>query len=136
MVSGPMVHLTGAGFCTLTASQEGDANFNTAPKVERTFLIAKGNAAMVISSSGNPGGFKQSITLTIVVGSSSSAAGSGTVLFKEHGKKLGLVTLNSEGVGTLTIPKLSPGSNTITVEYSGDVNYLAGKSSFEQVIVK
>jgi hypothetical protein len=35
------VHLTGAGSCTVTASQPGDANYNPAPDVSRTFAIAR-----------------------------------------------------------------------------------------------
>jgi hypothetical protein len=34
------VHLTGAGSCTITAAQQGDANYNAAPSVSRTFAIA------------------------------------------------------------------------------------------------
>jgi hypothetical protein len=40
-VSGATVHLTGAGSCTVTASQAGDANYNSAPDVSRTFSIAR-----------------------------------------------------------------------------------------------
>jgi chitinase len=40
-ISGANVHLTGAGSCTVTASQPGDANFNPAPDVARTFSIAR-----------------------------------------------------------------------------------------------
>jgi hypothetical protein len=39
-VSGARVHLTGAGSCRITASQPGDANYNAAPEVSRTFAIA------------------------------------------------------------------------------------------------
>jgi hypothetical protein len=35
------VHLTGAGSCTVTASQAGDSNYNAAPSVPQTFAIAK-----------------------------------------------------------------------------------------------
>jgi hypothetical protein len=35
------VHLTGPGSCTVTASQPGDANYNAAPNVSRTFSIAR-----------------------------------------------------------------------------------------------
>ena len=34
------VHLTAAGSCTITASQPGNANYNPASNVSRTFLIA------------------------------------------------------------------------------------------------
>jgi hypothetical protein len=40
-VSAATVHLTGAGSCTVTASQPGDANYNAAPNVSRTFSIAR-----------------------------------------------------------------------------------------------
>ena len=39
-ISGSTVHLTGAGSCTVTASQAGDAKYNPAPDVSRTFSIA------------------------------------------------------------------------------------------------
>jgi hypothetical protein len=35
------VHITGAGSCTLTASQGGNGNYNAAPDVERSFSIAR-----------------------------------------------------------------------------------------------
>jgi MBG domain (YGX type) len=53
IVSGPKVHLTGAGSCTITASQPGNANYNAAPDVPRTFAIAKANQTI---SFANPGG--------------------------------------------------------------------------------
>ena len=40
-VSGATVHLRGAGSCTVTAAQPGDANYNAAPGVSRTFSIAR-----------------------------------------------------------------------------------------------
>ncbi len=40
------VHITAAGSCTITASQPGDANYNPAPNVERTFNIAPANASV------------------------------------------------------------------------------------------
>lgn len=38
-VSGNTVSLTGVGLCTITASQAGDANWNAAPDVSRTFNV-------------------------------------------------------------------------------------------------
>jgi hypothetical protein len=40
-VSGATVHLTAAASCTVTASQQGDANYNGAPAVLQPFEIAK-----------------------------------------------------------------------------------------------
>ena len=39
-VSANLVHLTGAGECTITASQAGDSNYLAAPDVPQTFRIA------------------------------------------------------------------------------------------------
>ena len=43
-VSGATVHLTGAGSCTVTASQPGDANYNAAADVPQSFAIRKASA--------------------------------------------------------------------------------------------
>jgi hypothetical protein len=40
-VTGARVHLTAAGSCTITASQAGNANYDAAPAVSRTFSIAR-----------------------------------------------------------------------------------------------
>src|SRR6185436_9584639 len=42
-VSGNVVHLTGAGSCTITASQAGDATYAPAVDVSRSFAIAVGS---------------------------------------------------------------------------------------------
>ena len=49
-VSGGTVTLTGAGSCTVTASQPGDANYNAAPPVAQTFTIAKATATLTLSN--------------------------------------------------------------------------------------
>jgi trimeric autotransporter adhesin len=38
-VTGARIHLTGAGTCTVTASQAGNANYNAAPALARSFSI-------------------------------------------------------------------------------------------------
>ena len=44
-VSGQTVHLTAAGTCTITASQAGNANFNAATPVARSFQVTQSQAA-------------------------------------------------------------------------------------------
>ncbi len=48
-VTGNSVHLTAAGNCTVTASQAGNANYNAASNVDRSFTIAKGQATLALS---------------------------------------------------------------------------------------
>jgi hypothetical protein len=45
-VSGQTVHLTGAGRCTLTATQAGNGSYAPAPSISATFAIAKADQAI------------------------------------------------------------------------------------------
>ena len=48
-VSGTTVHITGAGSCTITASQAGNGNFNAAADVPRTFTIGKATSTTAVT---------------------------------------------------------------------------------------
>lgn len=48
---GNTVHITGAGSCTITASQAGDSNFNPAPDVAQSFTITNGSTLIALSQS-------------------------------------------------------------------------------------
>ena len=48
-VAGNTVSITGAGSCTVVASQAGNANYNPAPDVAQTFQIAKAPATLTLS---------------------------------------------------------------------------------------
>ena len=52
-VNGNQVHLTGAGACTITASQDGDANINAAAPVARTFSIGKADQQITFDALGD-----------------------------------------------------------------------------------
>ncbi len=47
---GDPVTITAAGSCTITAAQAGNANWNAASRVERTFTIAKGDQAITFTA--------------------------------------------------------------------------------------
>jgi len=49
-VTGNIVHLTGAGPCTITALQGGDHNYKTAIPVDHTFSINKATAIITLSN--------------------------------------------------------------------------------------
>mgnify|MGYP003694636287 CR=1 FL=1 len=49
-LNGNQVHLTGAGQCTITASQDGDANINAAAPVARTFTIGKADQQITFAA--------------------------------------------------------------------------------------
>jgi integrase len=114
------VHITGAGSCTVTASQPGDADFNAAPSVQQSFSIAKAGQ-----------------TLTITTHAPSSAVyGSYFTVAATGGASGNPVTYSSSGVcsnngATFRIT----GAGTCTVHYNqaGDANYNAAPQVTETV---
>jgi hypothetical protein len=77
------VHVTGAGTCTITASQGGNANFNAAPDVARSFSIARANqtiafAPLADKTLGDPN-FTVTATASSGLAVSFAASGSCTV---------------------------------------------------------
>jgi hypothetical protein len=122
-VSGNTVHITGAGSCTITASQGGDSNYNPAPSVPQGFNIAKAGTTMALNSSVNPSDLGQNVTFTATV-SSGAGMPTGTAQFKDNGANLGApVALNAGGVAQLTTSSLAVGTHTVTGDYSGDANF-------------
>src|SRR5687767_15630410 len=49
-ISGSTVTITGAGTVTVRASQSGDANYNAASNVDRSFTVAKGPATIALTN--------------------------------------------------------------------------------------
>jgi hypothetical protein len=109
-VGGSTVHLTGAGLCTVTASQPGDANYNAATDVARTFSIAKANQTITFGALADrtfgDADFSVSATasssLAVSFGASGNCAVSGS-----------------------TVHLTGPGSCTVTAAQAGNANYNA-----------
>ena len=106
-LSGNQVHLTGAGQCTITASQDGDANTNAAAPVARTFSIGKSDqqitfAALAGKTFGDPD-FSVNASASSNLAVSFSAVGNCTI----SGSQVNLT---------------GAGSCTITASQDGDAN--------------
>ncbi len=71
------VHLTGAGSCTVTANQAGDANYNAAAQVQRTFSVGK--ASLSITAKDQQKLFTQSLALGTTAFTASGLVGSDSV---------------------------------------------------------
>ena len=117
LIAGVTVHATGAGSCSITASQAGDARYNAASDVTRTFTIKKatqtisftgpdpqtfGNSDFEIDPTANSG-----LPVTVVATSGPCTVSSATAPSFVH------IT--------------GAGACTITASQSGDSNYLAGR---------
>jgi hypothetical protein len=102
------VHLTGAGACTITALQAGDSNYDPAPSVPQSFVIAKGSQTITFGALsakvfGNP-------DFAITATASSSLA-------------VSFSAIGNCSVSGLTVHLSGAGSCTITASQAGDGNY-------------
>jgi hypothetical protein len=112
-VAGSTVHITGAGSCTITASQAGDANYNPAIDVPQSFSIAKASQTITFGAlSGKAFGDPD---FTVNATSSSALA----VAFAASG---------ACGVTGSTVHITAAGSCTITASQAGNANFNAAAS--------
>src|SRR5207249_5065033 len=104
-IAGNTVHLTGAGSCTITASQPGNANYNAATNVPQSFNISKANqtitfGALANKTFGDPD-FNVSATASSGLSVSFTATGNCTI---------GGNTVHITGAGSCTITASQPGN--------------------------
>jgi CSLREA domain-containing protein len=132
-VTGATVHLTGAGPCTIAASQGGDSNYNAAG-LSQSFDIAKAATTTAMSSSANPSDSGQSVTFTATV-TSTAGTPTGTVQFRDGANNLGSAVNCVAGGGnsctaqSVPTSALTVGTHTITADYSGDTNFFASSGT-------
>jgi hypothetical protein len=87
--------------------------------------VNKGSTSVVVSSSKNPSGYKDSVTFTATL----PAAATGNVVFLTNGAALSTNAISS-GSATSTATTLLPrGTNAITAQYAGDGNYLGSTNN-------
>ncbi len=107
------MHLTGAGACTVTASQAGNASYSAAPPVSQTFSIAKASQtisfAPLTSKTYGDTDFTVSATASSGLAVSFAASGSCTV-------------------STASVHLTGAGSCTLTASQAGNANYNAALS--------
>ncbi len=120
----------------VTISYSGDTNFtaNTSPVLTQT--VNEDASIVAVTSSVNPSVFGQTVTFTATVTAKSPGAGTptGSVSFLD-GNTVLYTTMLGSGTATCTTSALSVGSHSITVQYSGDGNFTAGKSSARSQVV-
>jgi hypothetical protein len=109
-VSGSTVHITGGGSCTVTASQAGDTNYNTATPEPQTFSIARANQTISFATLADKKFADPDFTV------SATAASNLSVSFAASGPC---------SVSSATVHITSFGSCTITASQGGDSNYNA-----------
>lgn len=122
------------GSDSITAVYGGDATHaaSTSPVFVQT--VSKAASSTTLTSSPNPSGVNQTVTLTAAV---SAPAGlpvpTGKVQFKRGTTILGTVAL-SGGTATLNTAFGSAGSYSLTVTYQGNADYLASSGGVTQMV--
>jgi hypothetical protein len=109
-LTGTTVHITGAGSCSVTASQAGNVNYNAATSVTQTFAIAK--AAQTITFAGIPDHVYGDADFAIAPTASS-------------GLPVMLAASGSCGLLGTTVHITSAGSCSIVASQAGNSNYTA-----------
>ncbi len=137
-VTGDMVHITGPGSCTITASQAGNGSFEPAPNVQQTFLIAKAVTTTALTSNVNPSNTGQQVTFTATVSESVSiptADPTGTVDFIDASNGNAVICDDvslSAGQAQCQTSSLTTGTHNIQAVYSGDANFATSTGSLSQ----
>jgi hypothetical protein len=108
--SGAIVHITGAGFCTVTASQPGDSDHAAAPDVSQSFAVARASQSITFGALANKtyGDADFTVSATASSGLAVSFAASG----------------NCTASGA-TVHLTGAGSCTVTASQPGDADYNA-----------
>jgi large repetitive protein len=122
-VGGNTVHLTGAGACTITASQSGDSNYNPAANVGQTFAVDKANQTITFAAlpakTFNDANFNVSATASSNLTVSFGAAGNCTVSGN---------TVHLSGVGSCTITASQGGDDNHNAAASVGQTFAVGKA--------
>ncbi|HEX8891224.1 MAG TPA: MBG domain-containing protein, partial [Pyrinomonadaceae bacterium] len=122
-VSGNTVHITGAGSCTITASQAGDSNYNAATPVQRSFNIAKvgqtitfgalsaktfGDASFTVNATGGASG--NPVTFSSQTPATCSVSGSAVTILS-----VGTCTVRASQAGNSNYNAATPVDQSFTI---------------------
>jgi hypothetical protein len=119
---------SGAGVCSVTASQAGNSSYSAAESTE-TVNAAPAPAVVVTGSALNPSVAGQPVTLVATVLPQPLLQITGTITFSDGASVLGTAALNAFNNASITTSTLSTGAHSITASYSGDANTGGGVSS-------
>ena len=116
---------------TITAIYDGDETNEGGTSRAFTLTVNKAAQPLSLSSSANPVGWKQFVTLAAGINNAGNGLTppSGTIVFKNGATVLGTSVLSRLGRASIATNALAPGSHSITAEFSGDGNYEANTAT-------
>ena len=120
-----------AGSHSITATYNGDSNYDVSTSSALAQVVNKANPALTLASSSNPSSYASPVTFTAAI---SPSIATGTVTFMDGSTTLGTGTI-SGGNATYSTAALTTGSHSISATYAGDANDNGStSSSLTQVI--
>ncbi|HBI25381.1 TPA: hypothetical protein DDX30_01165 [Candidatus Wolfebacteria bacterium] len=118
---------------SITATYNGDTNFNASTSAAVSQVVNKANITIIMGSSLNPSTYGDSVTFTATTTSGVDTP-SGTVTFFNETTPLATSTLTG-GVATFATDVLLVGTHSITAVYNGDANFNASTSAAVSQVV-
>jgi hypothetical protein len=120
--------VAGGSYSFYSIAADGAGNAEAAKTAaEATTTVTSGTGTSTVLK-GSVSGAAVTLTATVTP-ASGTAVPTGTVNFIFGGTSLGSATLNSAGVATFTTTSLPVGNDSITAQYSGDINFQASLSN-------
>jgi len=130
-----VVNTLSVGTHSVSAAYGGDSSFSASASGILTQSVTRASTTTAVSSSLNPAGFGQVVTLAATVQNSIGGTSTGSISFLDNGVSIGSATL-SGNVARLTTSALSAGSHSVTAAYGGDGNFSPSTSaSLTQTVV-
>ena len=124
-VAGTALTLLTTGTCSITASQNGNGNYNAATSVTQGFTV--GQAAQTINFPAQVPAFRNFVAgSTFMISPLASASSSLAVIYSS-------TTTGTCSVVGLTVSMVAPGACTIATNQSGSANYLAAVQATQNV---
>jgi sugar lactone lactonase YvrE len=115
------------GSHSISVSYSGDTNYSvTSAALVQT--VQSATTQITLTASANPAIYATPLTLTATVTGNGGVVGTGSVTFTDGGTSIGSALLNANGVASLTLSTLAPGTQTIVANYAGDSNISASSS--------
>jgi hypothetical protein len=119
----------------VTAIYSGDSNDVASRSQAITITVLQSPTTTTVSSSQSPLPTLTSVVISATVSNGASIPPTGLVTFSEDSVSIGVGTLDTTGIATISIPSLPAGSHTFTASYAGDTQDIPSSSvPFVQVV--
>ena len=123
------------GTDNITAIYSGDSNDTTSKSSSLAITVLQSPTTTSLSSSQSPLLTLAPVVITATVSNGGANSPTGLVSFLEDSVSIGVSSVNSQGVATISLPSLAAGSHTFVASYAGDLLDIPSTSSaFTEVV--